>query len=85
MIGILDAIKMAAAAVAAIALCSIVNSVWMLPAARDEGREMERADALKKSIELLQRRSKTNAEIRSLSPGVLCTELGGKWVLEHCE
>lgn len=85
MIGILDAIKMAAAAVAAIALFSIVNSVWLLPAARDEGREMERAAALKKSMELIEQRSRTNAEIRDLDAPGLCSALGGVFADGQCQ
>lgn len=73
--------------VLAFAIFQLVNTVWLLPAARDEGRDMERADALKKSIELIQKRSQTNAEIRVLDTGALCRELGGRWVPENgiCE
>lgn len=66
-------------------LYHLVNVAVWLPAAREEGREMERAAALKKSIELIQKRGKTNAEINSLDPAGLCRELGGSWVLDHCE
>lgn len=66
--------------IAAFAIFQLVNTVWLLPDARNEGREMERADALKKSIELIQKRSKTNAEIRVFDTGALCRELGGRWV-----
>lgn len=85
MIGILDAIKMAAAAVAAIALFSIVNTLWLLPAARDEGREMERTAALKKSMELIEQRSRTNAEIRDLDTAGLCAALGGVFADGQCQ
>lgn len=60
--------------------------IW-LPNARDEGREIERAATLKRSMELIEQRSKTNAEIRNLDDGALCRALGGKWVPENniCE
>ena len=71
----------------AFAIFQLVNTLWLLPDARNEGREMERADALKKSIELIQKRGKTNAEIRVLDTGALCRELGGRWLPENnvCE
>jgi hypothetical protein len=71
--------------VAAFALFSLVNILWLLPAARDEGRELERADALKKSIELIQKRSETNAEIRNLSARDLCVALDGEFVDGVCQ
>ena len=69
----------------AFAIFQLVNAIWILPAARTEGREMERADALKKSIELIQKRSQTNAKVRDLSAGGLCADLGGKFVDGVCE
>ncbi len=69
----------------ALAIFQLVNTLWLLPAARSEGRELERADALKKSIELIQKRSKTNAEVRDLSAGGLCAALGGKFVDGVCQ
>lgn len=71
--------------IAAFAIFQLVNTLWLLPQARDEGREMERADALKKSIELIQKRSQTNAKFRDLSAGGLCADLGGKFVNGVCE
>lgn len=59
-------------------------AVWR-PAAVSEGRELERADALKKSIELIQKRSQTNAKVRDLSAGGLCADLGGKFVDGVCQ
>ncbi|WP_139811984.1 hypothetical protein [Ensifer aridi] len=63
-------------------LFSAVNALLWLPGARDEGRAMERAAALKRSMEIIQQRSRTNAEIRSLDDAGLCAALGGRWVLE---
>ena len=69
----------------AFVIFQLANTLWLLPAARNEGREMERADALKKSIELIQKRSQTNAKVRDLSAGGLCADLGGKYVDGVCE
>lgn len=71
--------------VLAFAIFQLVNTFWLLPRARIEGRELERADALKKSIALIQKRSKTNAEIRNLSAHGLCVSLGGKFVDGVCQ
>lgn len=69
----------------AFAVFQLVNTFWLLPAARSEGRELERADALKKSIELIQKRSETNAEIRNLSARDLCVALDGEFVDGVCQ
>lgn len=69
----------------AFVIFQLANTVWLLPQARNEGREMERADALKKSIELIQKRSKTNAQVRDLSADGLCVALGGKFVDGVCQ
>jgi hypothetical protein len=86
-----DAFKLPAAALAgALASASIlivVNAVWWLPAARNEGRDEERTAALQKSMELIKERGKTNAEIGKLTPADICRRLGGVWVPENnlCE
>lgn len=63
----------------------LANQAFWLPAAREEGREQERSAALKKSIELIEKRGKTNGQVNALNQPALCRELGGKWVLDHCE
>jgi hypothetical protein len=60
-----------------------VNALWVIPAARDAGREIERAATLKRSMDIIEQRSRTNAEIRSLDDRGLCAALGG--VLEDGE
>jgi hypothetical protein len=60
-----------------------VNALWVIPAARDAGREIERAATLKRSMDVIEQRSRTNAEIRSLDDRGLCAALGG--VLENGE
>lgn len=67
------------------AVLAAVNQFVWLPAARNEGRDIERAATLQKSIELLKQRGATNAEIRTLDPGALCVRLGGEWVQNNCQ
>lgn len=71
--------------IAAFTIFQLVNTLWLLPQARNEGRDMERADALKKSIELIQKRSQTNAKFRDLSAAGLCADLGGRFVDGVCQ
>jgi hypothetical protein len=84
-----DAIKLPAAAVVGAILCfavfTLINTVWWLPMARAEGRDVERIAQLKRSMELIQQRSKTNAEIGKLDAAGLCAALDGQWVHDHCE
>lgn len=77
----------AGGALAVFLIMQAINALWVIPSARDAGREMERAATLKRSMELIEQRSKTNAEIRNLDNGALCRALGGKWVPENliCE
>jgi hypothetical protein len=86
---ILDRLQMIAGAIAGGLAVLLLSQLYLhsyaIPAARNEGREMERAFALKKSIELIQKRSKTNAEVRDLSAGGLCVALGGKFVDGVCQ
>lgn len=71
-------------AVGGFLLLSVVNALLWLPAARNEGRELERAAAFKRTMELIQQRSRTNAEIDALSPAALCAELGGVFENDEC-
>ncbi|PST27217.1 hypothetical protein C7U60_02735 [Mesorhizobium plurifarium] len=61
-------------------LFSAINALLWLPEAREEGRELERAASLKRSMELIEQRSRTNAEINALDDAGLCAALGGRWV-----
>lgn len=63
----------------------LVNIAFLRPAAVSEGREMERAAALKKAVELIQQRGKTNAEVRDLDSAGLCVALGGRFSDGVCE
>jgi hypothetical protein len=69
------------------AVLAAVNQFVWLPAARNEGRDIERAAVLKQAMKNIEQRGKTNAEIRVLNDGALCRELGGIWVPENnvCE
>lgn len=64
-------------------LFSALNALLWLPQAREEGRELERAATIARSIEIIKERGRTNAEINALSPADLCAELGGVWVREN--
>lgn len=75
----------AGGALAVFLIMQAVNALWIIPAARDAGREMERTAAIKKAVELIQQRDRTNAEIRNLDPAGLCAALGGRWLHENCE
>lgn len=75
----------AGGALAVFLIMQAVNALWIIPAARDAGMEMERTAAIKKAVELIQQRDRTNAEIRNLDPAGLCAALGGRWVHENCE
>jgi len=79
------AIGAASGLILGLMLFYLINAAFLRPAAVNEGREMERTAALSKAVELMKQRSKTNAEIRSLSPGALCTGLGGEWVQDECK
>lgn len=52
-----------------------------------DGRAIERAASLQRSLDLIHQRSRTNAEINALGRPGLCRELGGVWLPNenHCE
>ena len=83
-----NALKLPAAALAGALLASsilvVVNAVWWLPAARNEGRDEERTAALQRSMELIKERGKTNAEIGKLDDVGICRELGGEFKDGRC-
>ena len=65
---------MAAAAIAAIALYSIVNSFWLLPAARDEGRDLYIASQAAADRKAEMERKGDDATLRSKSDYELCVD-----------
>ena len=62
-------------------------ATWAVTSAYQHGRQVERADALERSMTLIRDRSKTNETIRRMSDGDLCRELGGLWLPDEgrCE
>lgn len=85
MFGVLDTIKLGAAAlVAFLAGAGIFYQIghWN---GEDFGREAERDAARKRAMELIQERSKTNEEVSKLDVIGLCIELEGVWIPESSE
>ncbi len=63
----------------------VVNDLLLLPRAEEQGRALERADTLKKAIELVQKRSRTNADVSKLDDAGICRELGGVFANGVCQ
>lgn len=55
----------------------LLNQTFWLPNAIEKGREQERSASLERAMELIEQRSRTNAEIRNLDDRGLCLALGG--------
>lgn len=79
-----DSLKLPAAAIGgsivAGAALIIINAVWWLPAAKEEGKVAERSAALQRSMDLIKARGVTNDAISRLSDSDLCRKLGGQWL-----
>lgn len=79
-----DGLKLPMAAIGgAVVTCAaliIVNSIWWLPAAKEEGRVAERSAALQRSMDLIKQRGVTNDAVGRLSDSDLCRKLDGKWM-----
>lgn len=58
-------------------LLAVLNQTLWLPAEREKGREEVRTETLKRAVELVQERSRTNADVRKLDDRSVCIELGG--------
>jgi hypothetical protein len=71
-------------ALAMFLIMQAANALWVIPKARDAGREIERAATLKRSMDVIERRSRTNAEIRNLDDRGLCAALGGLFENGEC-
>lgn len=56
---------------------SLANSLWWLPEARREGRQIEREAAFERAVELKKQMERNNADLRDMSVHDLCVELGG--------
>lgn len=89
MFAVIDWFKIGAGALAGAivgsALVTLVAFSSWLPEAREEARQQERAAALQHAMDLIETRSKTNAEIRNLDDAGLCRELGGLLINGVCQ
>lgn len=70
--------RIIAAIVLVVALATSFHAVYRF------GRSVERAEALKKSVEVLRERRDINAEIRGSDDAALCRRLGGVWNNGEC-
>lgn len=78
--GILDYIKLGVGvAVGALIAAAVAYPLGHWRGVND-GRELERAAAIQRSMEIIQERSDTNAKVNDLDDPGLCAALGGEWV-----
>lgn len=61
-----------------------VNALWLLPAAKEAGRDEERTAAIARSMEIIKERTRTNAQVNALTDSQLCAELGGLFENGEC-
>ena len=61
-----------------------VNALWLLPAAKEAGRDEERTAAIARSMEIIKERTRTNAQVDALTDADLCRELGGLFENGEC-
>lgn len=80
MFGILDYLKIGAGAALGFAATYALSAAIWQPQARHEGATAERAAIMARSIEAMQERAGTDAEIRKMDDASLCSELGGIWL-----
>lgn len=85
MIGIVDAIKLGIGAIAGAGLAVLFCYLVIVPSAKDDARQEERAAQLQRSMDLIEKRSETNAEIRNLDDAELCRAIGGLYVNNECQ
>lgn len=79
MIGLLDAIKVGAGAILGGVVVYSYAHAFTIPAAREAERQVIRAATLEKAIDLVQERSRNNADVKKLDDAAVCRELGGMW------
>ena len=69
-----------------IATLAVAGLVAMsFKAAYDEGRAVERAETLKRAVELVKQRDKIDASLKKATPVDICARLGGRTVNGECE
>lgn len=83
--GLFDAIKLGVGAVAGAAVAVLFCYLVVVPSAKNDARQEERAAQLQKSMDLIEKRSETNAEIRNLDDSALCAALGGVYINNDCQ
>ena len=79
MISLINALKLGAGAILGGVIVYSYVQAFTLPAAREQERQLIRAETLERAIDLYQERSRTNADVQRLSDSDICTELGGLW------
>ena len=79
---IIDKLNLAAGAVAgavvAVGLYSLANTIWLLPAARYEGKKEYIAERAAEDLKAEQERKKADAELQKLSDYDLCVRALGR-------
>ena len=80
-----DAIKLGLGAIVGAAVAVLFCYLVIVPSAKNDARQEERAAQLQKSMDLIEKRSETNAEIRNLDDSALCAALGGVYVNNDCQ
>lgn len=73
--------------VAGIVAVSVLIGIWQLDRHYqfETGRSAERQAAVERAAELIKERANDDAELSRMDNSDLCVELGGVWVLDHCE
>ncbi|TAA54797.1 hypothetical protein [Shinella sp. JR1-6] len=77
MITLINALKLTAGAILGGVVVYSYVQAFTLPAAREAERQAIRAETLERAIDLVQERSRTNADVQRLSDSDICIELGG--------
>lgn len=73
MLGLFDWLKIGAGALIAIALYTLINTVWFLPAAREEGKSRLIAEQAAQSQREELERKGDDAKLQRMSDYDLCT------------
>lgn len=85
MIGIVDAIKLGIGAIAGAGLAVLFCYLVIVPSAKDDARQEERAAQLQRSMDLIEERGKVNGELENMDSAAICRELGGMLVNGDCQ
>lgn len=87
MFGILDTLKMSAAALAGagimLAGATVYNVAIDNPAIKRETRALVEAEARERALALIEKRNEDNAQISIMDLAGLCRELGGRWMRDE--